>query len=191
MQNRPNRCRFAMTDFGAGSSLGHISAALSSYTRTKASFPQKCSTRNIIGAAREMFHVEHFGANIRRELVRGWARGMFHVEHFLGSARKIEICSTWNTSRNLENRLACKMVVVTQNKHPSHLRPFQTRYWLATIADEASSIALYSTCYFLGSTSPLCNLKLSLRGDSRFAGGDCQDAGRGQGDWDGGLPCKA
>src|SRR5580692_7322766 len=129
----------------------------------------------------EMFHVEHYGA----------AREMFHVEHFLGSARKIEICSTWNTSRNLENRLACKMVVVTQNKHPSHLRPFQTRYWIATIADEASSIALYSTCYFLGSTSPLCNLKLSLRGDSRFAGGDCQDAGRGQGDWDGGLPCKA
>ena len=152
----------------------------------------------------EMFHAEHYwcrSGNVPRGTLwskyqtrtcfAGWARGMFHVEHFLGSARKIEICSTWNTSRNLENRLACKMVVVTQNKHPSHLRPFQTRYWIATIADQASSIALYSTCYFLGSTSPLCNLKLSLRGDSRFAGGDCQDAGRGQGNWDGGLPCKA
>lgn len=190
MQNRPNRCRFAMTDFGAGSSLGHISAALSSYRRTKASFPQKCSTWNImvpLAKCSTWNTLEQSDAN----LFAGWARGMFHVEHFLGSARKIEICSTWNTSRNLENRLACKMVVVTQNKHPSHLRPFQTRYWIAVIANEASSIALYSTCYFLGSTSPLCNLKLSLRGDSRFAGGDCQDAGRGQGDWDGGLPCKA
>jgi hypothetical protein len=49
MQNRPNRCVFAMTDFSATTSLTHSASCKTSYSCLRCDLPQKCSTWNILG----------------------------------------------------------------------------------------------------------------------------------------------
>jgi hypothetical protein len=62
MQNRPNRCAFAMTDFSAAQSLRHSAAAIATYGLILTCFAQKCSTWNIHSGNvfAGMFHVEHY-----------------------------------------------------------------------------------------------------------------------------------
>jgi hypothetical protein len=83
MQNRPNRCTFAMTDFGATTSLTHSASCKTSYGR----FGSHLST--------EMFHVEHppkskIGLNVPRGTLL----------EFLEEGRQNPAqCSTWNITR--------------------------------------------------------------------------------------------
>jgi hypothetical protein len=72
MQNRPNRCAFAMTDFSATNGPGHFAEALMSYSCMRAIFPQRSVPRGTLLEAfaggttwaiaeipPEVFHVEH------------------------------------------------------------------------------------------------------------------------------------
>jgi hypothetical protein len=83
MQNRPNRCVFAMTDFSATTSLTHSASCKTSYSCLRCDLPQKCSTWNILG---ENGLVECSTWNTRWKF--SWdnkgskPRIVFHVEHY-------------------------------------------------------------------------------------------------------------
>jgi hypothetical protein len=77
MQNRPNRCVFAMTDFSAIKSIGHLAEHLVGYIVDELSFHRNVP-RGTLGMSRECSTW-----NIIPDLrVRGTK------------------CSTWNTSRS-------------------------------------------------------------------------------------------
>src|SRR5271166_1633081 len=67
LQNKTNRCSFAMTDFGATVPQGHSVGPLVGYRQGRAIFPQKCSTWNTCG--RNVIECSTW--NITRSVPRG------------------------------------------------------------------------------------------------------------------------
>src|SRR5580692_6504821 len=86
LQNRPNRCAFAMTDFSATSWSTHSASCKTSYSCLRRDLPQKCSTWEHPPSPGGLVWNVPRGTLLEFSLGRGASKpgAMFHVEHYPG-----------------------------------------------------------------------------------------------------------